>query len=99
LAVYDANGNALAATEKLATGSSSVPGLVIDTLKRGIDASAFETAGNKRTHVYVMPILTQEGAAGALVVVQDATYIQGQLGRIWQIAFFVCWSRCFSSRW
>lgn len=88
MAIYDAKGNALAVTEKLAPGLSSVPRLVASALDRGIDASTFETIGNKRMHVYVMPILTQDVAAGALVVVQDATYIQFQLGRIWQIAFF-----------
>lgn len=87
MAIYDAKGKALAVTEKLAPSLSSVPGLVADALDRRVDVSTFETSGDKRMHVYVMPLLAKDVAVGALVVLQDTSYIQSQLGRIWRIAF------------
>jgi trehalose 6-phosphate synthase len=88
MAIYDTKGNALAVTEKLTPSLSSVPGLVSDALHRDIDVSTFETIGGKRMHVYVMPLRAKDVAVGALVMLQDATYIQSQLAHIWRIAFF-----------
>jgi len=88
MAVYDAKENALAVTEKLALNLSSVPGLVAGALERGIDVSTFATVGDKRMHVYILPLRDKDGVVGALVVFQDATYIQSQLAHIWRIAFF-----------
>jgi trehalose-6-phosphate synthase len=88
MAIYDAKGKALAVTEKLAPGLSSVPGLVTNALNRDVDLSAFETVGNKRMHVYVLPLDSSDGVVGALVIFQDAVYIQSQLAHIWRIAFF-----------
>ena len=87
LAVYDAKGQALAVTEKLAPSLSFVPGLVARALNRDIDTSTFETVGNKRMHVYILPLHGTEGVAGALVVFQDAVYVQSQVAHIWRIAF------------
>jgi trehalose 6-phosphate synthase len=90
MAIFDAKGKALAVTEKLAPGltSVSVPGLVADALDRRVDVSAFEDIGGTQMHVYVMPLLAKDVALGALVLLQDATHIQSQLARIWRIAFF-----------
>lgn len=88
MAIYDAKGKALAVTEKLAPSVTSVAGLVAKALDRNIDVSTFETIGGKRMHVYVLPLLVKDGVAGALVMFQDATYIQSQLAHIWRIAFF-----------
>jgi trehalose 6-phosphate synthase len=65
-----------------------VPGLVTGALDRRVDVSTFETIGDKRMHVYVMPLFANDVAVGALVMLQDATYIQYQLAHIWRIAFF-----------
>jgi len=75
-------------TEKPELNLSSVRGLVAGALVRGIDVSTFETFGDKRMHVYVLPLDGNDGVVGALVVFQDASYIQSQLGHIWRIAFF-----------
>ena len=88
LAIYDAKGKTLAATEKPNPGLSSVPGLVADAQDRRVDVSTFESIGDKRVHVYVMPLLGKDAVEGALVLFQDATYIQSQLAHIWRIAFF-----------
>jgi trehalose-6-phosphate synthase len=88
MAVFDAKGNTLAVTEKTALGLSSVQGAVTNALGRSIDVSTFENFGDKRMHVYILPLSAPDGAVGALVVFQDATYIQSQLARIWRIAFF-----------
>jgi trehalose-6-phosphate synthase len=88
MAVFDTNENVLAVTEKLAPSLSSVLGLVADALKRGIDVSTFETVGDERMHLYILPLRAKDGMVGALVVFQDATYIQSQLAHIWRIAFF-----------
>jgi trehalose 6-phosphate synthase len=88
MAIYDAKGKELAVTEKLAPSLSSVPGLVARAFDRSIDVSTFENIGGRRMHVYVMPLLVKDGAVGALVMLQDATYIGSQLAHIWRIAFF-----------
>ncbi len=88
LAIYDAKGKTLAATEKPNPGLSSVPALVADAQDRRVDVSTFESIGDKRMHVYVMPLLGKDAVEGALVLFQDATYIQSQLAHIWRIAFF-----------
>ena len=88
MAVYDAKENALAVTEKLAPDLSSAPGLVASALERGIDVSTFAAVGDKQMHVYILPLRDKDGIVGALVVFQDATYIQSQLAHIWRIAFF-----------
>ncbi|MFO1475297.1 MAG: trehalose-6-phosphate synthase [Verrucomicrobiota bacterium] len=88
MAIYDAKGKALAVTEKLAPGLSFVPGLVTNALSRNIESSAFETIGARRMHVYVLPLDSSDGVVGALVIFQDAGYIQSQLAHIWRIAFF-----------
>jgi trehalose 6-phosphate synthase len=87
-AIYDAEGHALAATEKLASELAFVPGLVGRVLNRDIDISTFQTVGNKRMHVYVMPVHGTNGVVGALVVLQDAAHVQSQLAYIWRVAFF-----------
>jgi len=88
MAVYDAKGKALAVTETLALSVGAVSGLVTDALERSIDVSTVEDLGGKQMHVYVMPLLAEDVAAGALGVFQDAAYIQSQLAHIWRIAFF-----------
>ena len=78
LAIYDAKGKTLAATEKPNPGLSSVPGLVADAQDRRVDVSTFESIGDKRVHVYVMPLLGKDAVEGALVLFKNATYIQSQ---------------------
>ncbi len=87
MAVYDAKGSALAVTEKLTSSLSSAPDLVADALNRGIDVSAFKMVGSNRMHVYVLPLRGKDGMVGALVIFQDATYIQSELAHIWRITF------------
>src|SRR3974390_3337800 len=88
LAIYDAKGKPLSGTERPAPSPFFEPGLVANALDRNVYVSAFETIGDKRMHVYVMPLQLKDVAVEALAVLQDATYIQSQLGHIWQIAFF-----------
>ncbi len=95
IAIYDANANALAATEKLGPNSSAVRALVASALDRNIDVSALEPMGDKRMYVYVMPLLAKDVAAGALVMFEDATYIESQLAHIWRIAFFRVLAQAF----
>lgn len=85
MAIYDAKGKALAVTPKLDV--NLLPDLVAHALDRSIDVSTFETIGDQRMHVYIMPLQVKDVPVGALVMLQDATYIQSQLAHIWRIAF------------
>lgn len=88
MAVYDAKGQVLAVTEKLGPGLSSVPGLVSNALSGKVEVSTFANVGGKPMHVYVLPLQVNHVSVGALVMLQDAGYIESQLVHIWRIAFF-----------
>jgi len=88
MAIYDAKGNTLAATEKLASGLSIARDLVMNALDRNADGSTLQKIGNGEIHLYVMPLVDKDTAVGALAILQDATYIQSQLARIWRTTFW-----------
>jgi trehalose 6-phosphate synthase len=84
-AVYDAQGIALAATDKLSSDLPSVASLVAGSIHRGKEDSAFDAVDGKHALVYVLPLRGSTEVVGALAVFQDASYIQLQRDRIWRM--------------
>jgi trehalose-6-phosphate synthase len=87
VAVYDALQRPLAITSGLDTALAIAPHVVGEAIAKGIDAGAFDRILGKDMHVYVLPLKSGAEAAGALVILYDATYIRHQLSEIWRRAF------------
>ncbi|MBI4396963.1 MAG: trehalose-6-phosphate synthase, partial [Elusimicrobia bacterium] len=87
IAVFDMGENAAAVTSTLASAVPAAPSFLSEAMSKGIDSSAFEDVGGKETHIYALPLRRGDAAVGALLVFQDATFIQIHLKRIWRQSF------------
>ena len=84
IAVHDARGQLLASTADL---EPLIPGSVrqvVHVLAEGLPAGEFIRVGNRRTYLYVFPLLQEDKTIGALTLFNDASYIDVRLEEIWK---------------
>jgi trehalose-6-phosphate synthase/uncharacterized membrane protein affecting hemolysin expression len=86
-AVYDRNGAQVAITDSLAALVRVAPAIVVRVLKSNQDASEFSTIGKRPMQLCAIPLHSQEGIAGVLVLFHEADYINSQILSVWQEAF------------
>jgi trehalose 6-phosphate synthase len=86
-ALYDAGGVPLAASSSLKPFLTEAPAIVAQSLRRQADLSDFDRINGRRVQIYSLPFSGPGGPVGALVIVQDATFIRKQLSRVWLMTF------------
>lgn len=87
-AIYDSKGAPLAVTPGLAPVLQTKPVIVPQSLARQIDLSMFDFINGKETHLYALPLQTEEKTSGVIVIFQDAAYIKTLLSDILRRTFW-----------
>jgi trehalose 6-phosphate synthase len=87
VAIYDLKDKLIAATPQLSDHLSVTPTFVTDTMNSDLDSGHFFHLGEKEMYLYALPLHREEGVAGALVIIQDPSYIQDRLSLIWKNNF------------
>ncbi len=78
IAVYGEGGKLIAGSRSLLPRLNPPPPAVAECLARGAEAESRETAGGTDVHVHVLPLHRQHGAAGALAVFHDMSFIEAR---------------------
>jgi trehalose 6-phosphate synthase len=81
VAVYDANGVALAVTPGLASLFQLRPAAAAHASERDAGYGEFLTVNDNPVHVYALPVHHNGQLAGTVAVVHDTAYIERQVGR------------------
>ncbi len=87
VAVYDVKDKLIAATPPLSAHLSVTPTFVTNAMNSDLDSGHFFHLGEKEMYLYALPLHREEGVAGALVIIQDPSYIQDRLSLIWKNSF------------
>jgi trehalose-6-phosphate synthase len=84
IAVYDANGKVLAASDKVAQIAAQPPKVFADAKIGDSGAGEFVTINHTAMYVHALPLHRDSALAGVLVTFHDADYIEAQTGTIWR---------------
>jgi trehalose-6-phosphate synthase len=85
--VYDVKDKLIAVTPPLFARLSVTPTFVTNAMNSDQEGGHFLYLGGKEMYLYVLPLHREEGVTGALVVIQDPSYIQDRLSLIWEHNF------------
>ncbi|MGA8541720.1 MAG: hypothetical protein WB566_19610, partial [Terriglobales bacterium] len=99
VAIYDLQGQPIAATPELARMLATSPSPVTQAIARGHEESSFVRLGSVPVHILALPIRRQgrnendqneneEEVLGGLIVVHDVSYIREQILLAWRRTFF-----------
>ncbi len=86
VAVYDDQGQLLAATADAATRATTPPPVLIRAMANNAPDREFVTIDHKPILLLGMPLHDDEQAAGGLLVMDDATYMHSRTVKIWRDA-------------
>ena len=84
LAIYDAAGKPLAATQGVAEHLGRPSMTVLQALSGKHAAAAYSTVDGIPVHIYALPFEGREDAVGALAVIHDVSYIAASEARVWR---------------
>ena len=87
VAVYDVKDKLIAATPPLSDSLSVMPKFVTNVMNSDLEEGHFSHLGEKEMYLYVLPLHREEAVAGALVIIQNPSYIQDRLSLIWKNNF------------
>jgi alpha,alpha-trehalose-phosphate synthase [UDP-forming] len=79
IAVYEADGQLLAITPGLSPGFRSIPEVAQRAFKMDTGASEFKRVDDIPLHIYAAPLQRDGQAAGSLIVIYDASYIDSRI--------------------
>lgn len=88
LAVYDIHGSLLAADGPFDVFKALPPGPVKQAIKKGENSSAYGHTGDLKWLDEAVPLHVNGEPAGALIVLEDATYISAEATGVWQQSFW-----------
>jgi len=88
IAVYDADGNVLAASANIAQSAAVPPGVFADAKTNDHGAGDFATLGNAPMYAYALPLHRDAALSGVLVTFHDAAYIESQSAAVWRDALW-----------
>jgi trehalose-6-phosphate synthase/uncharacterized membrane protein affecting hemolysin expression len=86
VAVYDAQGRLLAISSRLAQQLALDTTVANKIAGQSREGGEFLQVGATAMHVFVMPLVGDDGLAGKLVIFHDANYIEAQSLEIWRHA-------------
>jgi alpha,alpha-trehalose-phosphate synthase [UDP-forming] len=87
VAVYDVKDKLIAATPPLATPLSVTPPFVINAMNSNLESGDFVDVGGREMYLYALPLHREEAVTGALVIIQNPSYIQTRVSLIWKDNF------------
>ncbi len=87
VAVYDVKDILIAATPPLSAHLSATPKFVTNAMNSDIEGGHFFRLGGREMYLYALPLHREEVVVGALVIVQNPSYIQDRLSLIWRNNF------------
>jgi trehalose 6-phosphate synthase len=87
VAVYDVKDKLIAATPPLADHLSVIPKFVPNVMNSNLEGGHFFHLGEKEMYLYVLPLHREATVAGALVIIQNPSYIHDRLSLIWKNNF------------
>jgi len=87
VAIYDVKDKLIAATPPLSAHLSVTPTFVTNAMNSDLESGHFFHLAGKEMYLYALPLYREEGVAGALVIIQDPSYIQDRLSLIWKNSF------------
>ena len=87
VAIYDLKDKLIVATPQLSDHLSVTPKFVTDVMNSDLEGGYFYHLGEKEMYLYALPLHREVGVAGALVIIQDPSYIQDRLSLIWKNNF------------
>lgn len=88
VAMYDAQGQLIAASGPAAALYAIRPGPIQSTLKRGTNSALFSHTGSFDWLEEAVPLHVDDGMAGALVIFEDANAIRADSAVVWQHTFW-----------
>jgi len=87
VAVYDVKDKLIAATPSLSAHLYPSPKFVTNSMNSDQEGGHFSHLGGKEMYLYALPLHREEGVVGALVIVQNPSYIHDRLSVIWKSNF------------
>jgi len=87
VAVYDVKDKLIAATPSLIPHLSATPTFVTKVMNSDVESGHYSILGEKEMYLYILPLHQEEGVAGALLIIQNPSYIQDRLSLIWKNNF------------
>lgn len=84
LGIYDNKNNIIAASSDIPEASSSAQIVVANAMDADKANGNFQTFGNKKVYLLAVPLHDDKSVVGALMVVQNAAYIDDRLNEIWR---------------
>jgi trehalose-6-phosphate synthase len=87
VAVYDVKDKLIAATPSLSSYLSATPKFVTNAMNSDLEGGHFSNLGGRKMYLYALPLHREGGVAGALVIIQNPSYIQDRLSLIWKNNF------------
>jgi trehalose 6-phosphate synthase len=77
----------MAATPSLSAHLSATPKFVTNAMNSDQEGGHFSSLRGKEMYLYALPLHREEAVVGALVIVQNPSYIQDRLSLIWKSNF------------
>ncbi len=87
VAVYDVKDALIAATSPLSAHLSVSPKCVSNVMNSDAEGGTFSRLGGREMYLYTLPLHREDSVVGALVIVQNPSYIRGRLSLIWKDNF------------
>jgi trehalose 6-phosphate synthase len=87
IAVFDASANRLATTAGLGDQIDGELPAISHVISTNVSYGGYTKLNGKPVHIYVQPLHDEFGAAGALAIFHDASFIQTQTSKLWRDAF------------
>lgn len=92
LGIYDNKGKTIAASSTIPEATESAQQIIADSMDADKANGDFTTFGDRKVYALAIPLHSDESVIGALLVVQNAGYIDDRLNEIWRnnvIRFFL----------
>lgn len=84
LGIYDNKNKVIAASSVIPEASSSAQDVVANAMDADKANGDFQNFGNKKVYLLAVPLHDDKSVVGALMVVQNAGYIDDRLSEIWR---------------
>lgn len=84
LGIYDNKNNVIAASSIIPEASASAQTVVANAMDSDKANGDFQTMSNKKVYLLAVPLHDDKSVVGALMVVQNAGYIDDRLNEIWR---------------
>lgn len=88
IAVYDDQGNRLAASSWLAARLARLPSAVVEATAENGGRGQLTSLGAHAVYIFALPVHHGASVVGALAVVYDAGFIRAEISRAWRTAFW-----------